>query len=36
MTELYDEPCNMFNVGAMMDYMEYTPKTLEQVALHAI
>lgn len=31
MTELYDKPCNMYNVGAMMPYMGYVPKTLEQI-----
>jgi len=25
-------PCNMYNVGCMMKYMEYTPKTLEEIA----
>lgn len=24
-------PCNMYNVGCMIDYMNYTPKTLEQI-----
>lgn len=31
MEELYDKPCLMFNVGAMLDYMNYTPKTLEEI-----
>ncbi len=31
MKELYDTPCNMFNVGAMMTYMNYTPRTLEEI-----
>lgn len=31
--ELYGHPCNMFNVGAMMPWMDYTPRTLEQVKL---
>ena len=31
MTELYDKPCKMFNVGAMISYMNYTPRTLEQI-----
>lgn len=31
--ELYGHPCNMFNVGAMMPWMDYTPRTLEQIEL---
>lgn len=31
MQELYDKPCEMFNVGAMMPYMNYTPRTLEEI-----
>ena len=31
MKELYDKPCNMFNVGVMMSYMNYTPKTLDEI-----
>lgn len=31
MSELYDKPCNMFNVGVMMPYMGYTPRTFEQI-----
>lgn len=31
MTELYDVPCNMYNVGAMMTYMDYTPRTLDEI-----
>lgn len=31
MEELYDKPCRMFNCGAMMDYMDYTPRTLEEI-----
>lgn len=31
MEELYDKPCLMFNVGAMLDYMNYTPRTLEEI-----
>ena len=31
MTELYDKQCKMFNVGAMMPYINYTPRTLEQI-----
>ena len=33
MQELYSRPCSMFNVGAMMPWMDYTPRTLEQVEL---
>lgn len=31
MEELYTRPCNMYNVGAMIGYMDYTPRTLEEV-----
>ena len=31
MEELYDKPCFMFNVGAMINYMNYTPRTLEEI-----
>ena len=31
MTELYDKECRMFNVGAMMSYMHYEPRTFEQI-----
>lgn len=31
MTDLYDKPCNMFNVGAMMPYINYKPRTFEQI-----
>ena len=31
MTALYDKPCNMWNVGCMKDYMDYTPRTLEEI-----
>lgn len=31
MTALYDKPCNMFNVGCMIPYMDYTPRTLEEI-----
>lgn len=31
MEELYTVPCNMFNVGVMMDYMDYTPRTFEEI-----
>ena len=31
MTELYDKPCFMYNVGIMIDYMNYTPRTLDEI-----
>lgn len=31
MQELYSVPCWMFNVGAMMKYMDYTPRTLDEI-----
>lgn len=31
MEELYDKPCEMYNVGAMIPYINYTPKTLEEI-----
>lgn len=31
MEELYTVPCNMFNVGCMCDYMDYTPRTLGEI-----
>jgi calcineurin-like phosphoesterase family protein len=31
MTALYDKPCNMYNVGVMMDYMNYQPRTLKEI-----
>lgn len=31
MKELYDRPCEMYNVGAMMPYMDYTPRTLDEI-----
>lgn len=27
----YNKPCNMYNVGCMMPYMDYTPRTLEDI-----
>lgn len=29
--ELYCRRCNMFNIGAMMPWMNYTPRTLEEI-----
>ena len=31
MTALYDKPCEMYNVGAMLPYMDFKPKTLEEI-----
>jgi len=31
MEKLYDRPCQMFNVGAMMPWMDYTPRTLDEI-----
>lgn len=31
MTELYDKPLNMWNVGCMIDYMGYSPRTLDEI-----
>lgn len=31
MTVLYDKECRMYNVGCMMPYMNYTPKTLQEI-----
>lgn len=31
MMELYNVPCNMYNVGCMKSYMNYTPRTLEEI-----
>lgn len=35
MEELYKKPCQMFNVGAMMPWMDYTPRTLDEILNHA-
>ena len=32
MSQLYDKPCNMFNVGCMVSYMHYTPQPLNHIA----
>lgn len=34
MEELYQVPCRMFNVGAMMPWIDYTPRTLEEILTH--
>ena len=31
MEQLYDKQCNMFNVGCMIPYMNYCPRTLEEI-----
>ena len=31
MQELYDKQCLMYNAGAMMPWMDYTPKTLDEI-----
>lgn len=31
MRELYSHPCNMYNVGVMMPWMDYTPRTLNEI-----
>ena len=31
MEELYDRQCNMINVGAMMPWIDYTPRTLNEI-----
>lgn len=31
MKALYDKPCEMYNVGCMMTYMGYKPRTLEEI-----
>lgn len=31
MKELYDKPCNMVNVGAMMPWIDYTPRTFDWI-----
>lgn len=31
MVELYDKSCLMWNVGVMISYMNYTPRTLDEI-----
>ena len=31
MNELYKKDCNMYNIGAMLDYMNFTPRTLDEI-----
>lgn len=31
MEQLYGKPCQMYNVGAMLPYMDYTPQTLDTI-----
>lgn len=33
--ELYCKKCNMFNIGAMMPWMDYTPRTLNEIETHS-
>lgn len=33
MLSLYSKPCNMYNVGCMMPYMNYTPRTLNEIVI---
>jgi hypothetical protein len=35
MGSLYEKKCKMFNVGAMLPYMDYTPRTLDEILLNA-
>ena len=36
MATLYNKPCYMYNVGCMIPYMEYRPKTLEEIIIKNI
>lgn len=36
MSELHNVPCHMYNVGAMLWYMNYTPKTLDQIITSSV
>ena len=31
MVALYEKPCEMFNVGCMMDYIKYRPRTIQEI-----
>lgn len=31
MQDLYDHPCRMYNVGCMMPWIDYTPRTLSEI-----
>lgn len=31
MQHVYQKPCNMYNVGCMMPYMDYSPRTLNEI-----
>ena len=31
MEELYGKQCNMYNIGCMMPWMDYTPRTLDEI-----
>ena len=34
MLGVYGKPCRMFNVGCMMPYMEYKPRTLSEILMN--
>lgn len=34
MEKLYDVPCRMYNVGCMMSYIDYKPRTIEEILRH--
>ena len=34
MKALYNKPCKMFNVGAMLPYIKYVPRTLDEIILN--
>lgn len=29
--ELYTQPCNMINIGVMVPYINYTPRTFNEI-----
>lgn len=33
MQELYEKPCQMFNIGAMLPTIDYTPRTFDEIVL---
>ena len=35
MNTFYDTPCEMYNVGCMLPYMDYTPRTLDEIILNS-
>lgn len=36
MQSLYTKPCNMFNVGCMIPYVDYTPRTFNEIIYQTI